>query len=301
MTEEQGAIQEIHPPLEIEESPSMSAEIAKIATALSKAQGEIEFAAKTTENTFFKSKYADLAEVWKAARKPLSENELAVVQLTQGGPVLVTIVTILTHSSGQWMRSEFTVKPVPKKDKETGEIREIGPQDLGSAITYGRRYAMAAIVGITQDDDDGNDASGKTTDAAAIIQKPARKSQASAKAQAATIPASDNTIAGIPEAYSIKSGEKNGKQWKKYSAKLDGEWYSTFSETDGETLNVAKESGLVVIVGYKEDKYGRTAENVTLDETMDANRPADPVTPVGQMADPNAEAEPPIGDEDIPF
>lgn len=149
-------IEDQSPCLETEEtieSPSrrmMSEQIGELAAALAKAQGEIESAVKSQANPFFKSKYADLAEVWKAAREPLSKNTLAVVQLTQGGPETVSIETVLVHSSGQWIRSELTLKPV-KAD----------PQGIGSAITYGRRYAMAAIIGITQEDDDANAASGK--------------------------------------------------------------------------------------------------------------------------------------------
>lgn len=155
----------------------MSQEIGEIAAALAIAQGEIESASKLSDNPFYNSKYADLAEVWNTARGPLSKNALSVVQLTQGGPVLITIITILSHSSGQFFRSDLTVKPVAKVDKKTGELREISPQDLGSAITYGRRYALAAICGIAQQDDDGNSASDKGKAPEAKSQQPERKSE----------------------------------------------------------------------------------------------------------------------------
>ena len=125
--------------------------IGKLAEALSKAQGMMKGAIKDSENPFFKSVYADLASVWDACREPLSKNGLSVTQTTRiadnGEPV---IITTLLHSSGEWMSGELLVKPV-KAD----------PQSVGSAITYGRRYALSAIVGIAPEDDDGEKAQGR--------------------------------------------------------------------------------------------------------------------------------------------
>lgn len=128
--------------------------IGKLAEALSKAQGVIENAKKESENPFFKSHYADLSSVWEVARKPLSDNGLAVSQLPEtceGNKIKLR--TILMHSSGEWVCSEFDM-PYIKAD----------PQAVGSALTYARRYALAAIVGIVADeDDDGNAASKENT------------------------------------------------------------------------------------------------------------------------------------------
>lgn len=126
----------------------MSSEIGKLAFALSKAQGEITGARKDSKNPFFKSDYADLASCWDACRKQLSENKLAVIQTTGESEDYVTIITTLAHESGQWIRGTLKLKPV-KTD----------PQGMGSAITYGRRYALSAIVGLAQVDDDGNESS----------------------------------------------------------------------------------------------------------------------------------------------
>lgn len=128
-----------------------SESIAKLAEALSKAQGKIKGAAKDTANPFFKSKYADLASVWDACREALTENGLCVLQTTEDGIEHVTVITTLSHSSGEWIRGRLTMKPV-KND----------PQGIGSAITYARRYALAAIVGVAPEDDDGEAASGRT-------------------------------------------------------------------------------------------------------------------------------------------
>lgn len=127
---------------------TQSESIVELAAAISKAQGQLTGAKKGSDNPFFKSKYADLAEVWDTARKPLSDNGLSVVQMTTVNNGQVHLVTQLQHSSGQFIRGFYPLIPT-KKD----------PQGYGSAITYARRYCLAACVGIAQEDDDGNAAS----------------------------------------------------------------------------------------------------------------------------------------------
>ena len=135
------------------EKTMMSQSIGALSAALSKAQGEFDHAKKDVKNEFFKSKYADLASVIDAARVALSKNGLAVIQPTQTINGELTLVTILSHSSGEWIRGEYPIKPT-KQD----------PQGFGSAMTYARRYAFSAITGIASEDDDGNAASqGKST------------------------------------------------------------------------------------------------------------------------------------------
>lgn len=120
-----------------------SEHINELAAALSKAQGEITGALKDSSNPFFKSKYADLASCWDACRKQLASNGLSVIQTTDIVDGIVVVRTTLAHASGQWISG---VLPVKTKDD--------GPQAQGSGITYARRYALAAIVGLAQIDDD---------------------------------------------------------------------------------------------------------------------------------------------------
>lgn len=115
--------------------------------AMAKAQGMMSGAKKGAENPFFKSKYADLHQVWEAVREPLSKNGLSVIQTTGEHNGQIFVYTTIGHSSGEWMRSETPVK-LMKQD----------PQAMGSAITYARRYALAAICGIAQMDDDAESA-----------------------------------------------------------------------------------------------------------------------------------------------
>lgn len=145
----------------------MSATIGSLAAALAKAQGEMAAAQKSSDNPYFKSKYADLSECWESCRGPLSKNGLAVIQTTEikdGDAIGVVVNTTLAHSSGEWIRGTLFM-PLAKKD----------PQAVGSAITYGRRYGMSAIVGIVADDDDGEAAMGRAQDGKTAAKQPPRQ------------------------------------------------------------------------------------------------------------------------------
>ena len=154
--------------------PMQSESIAALAAALSKAQADITGALKDSSNPFFKSKYADLASCWDACRKQLAANGLAVIQTTNTTDAGVVLVTTLAHSSGEWIRG---VLPVVTKDA--------GPQAQGSGITYARRYALAAIVGLAQIDDD------------------AEAAQARGKPEPATDPTVFTAIAAAPDAQAL--------------------------------------------------------------------------------------------------
>jgi len=122
-----------------------SPEIDKLASSLSKVQSELEGAKKESTNPFFNSNYADLHSVIKASFPLLSKNGLSVTQGNEMIPGAVCVTTTLMHSSGQWIRSKVKL-PLEKKNA----------QGVGSAVTYGRRYGLSAIVGVAQYDDDGN-------------------------------------------------------------------------------------------------------------------------------------------------
>lgn len=135
--------------------------IDKLSAALAKAQGSFEGAARSSENPHFRSKYANLAAVVDATREALAENNLAVVQGL--GAIVenrLSITTRLIHASGQWLESELQI-PLSKLD----------PQGFGSASTYGRRYALMALLGVPAVDDDAE---------AAMERKPEKKAPAAA-------------------------------------------------------------------------------------------------------------------------
>ncbi len=124
--------------------------IGELAAALAAAQAEIINAVKTSFNPFYVSRYADLATVMDACRAPLSKHGLAVIQTTDGTDgAMITIITTLAHKSGQWIRGRLVMR-----------AEKTDPQTIGKCITYARRYALSAIVGVAPEDDDGNSASG---------------------------------------------------------------------------------------------------------------------------------------------
>lgn len=125
-----------------------STSIKALATALQCFQGKMSKIKKDSSNPFFKSKYASLSTILEHIQEPLSECGLSFAQFPDGSQ----LCTIIMHGeSGEWMQASYDIHPV-KSD----------PQAIGSAITYARRYALGAILGLNiDDDDDANAATGK--------------------------------------------------------------------------------------------------------------------------------------------
>ena len=127
----------------------MSEEKVELFTALSEFQGELDNATKGSKGNY--GNYADLAEVINSAKPFLEKYGLAVTQLmgsTDSGKA--TLTTMLTHKSGQYMYDTLVLVEAELQ----GGGGKNPAQKLGSAITYQRRYAYAAIVGLAQEDDD---------------------------------------------------------------------------------------------------------------------------------------------------
>lgn len=130
-------------PTSIQANNFMSAEINEISAALSAFQGEVEQPSLNKENPYFNSRYVDLSGVLKAAQKTMAKHGLSIAQLIDGDD----IITLLSHKSGQWFKSVCPIGSYKNR------------QDRGPAITYTKRYAICAILGIAADtDDDGNSA-----------------------------------------------------------------------------------------------------------------------------------------------
>ena len=187
--------------------------IIELAKALAKAQGQIKPAVKDSENPHFRSKYADLSSVWEACRKPLSDAGLSVVQMPVDAPTpdSVALTTLLLHTSGEYISSTVSA-PLTKRDA----------QGIGSALTYLRRYALSAIIGVVaDDDDDGNAAS----------QQP--KAQAAAQPQSERAPGK----ASEPQKKKLFAVWKNGG----YEGKLS-EWIGTTFGCGVDDLSVRQAS-----------------------------------------------------------
>lgn len=182
-----------------------SEQINELAMALAKAQGEIKGAIKDTTNPYYGRKYADLSSVWDACREPLSKNGLSVLQTPGVNPAgQVTVETILMHLSGQWISGEVSMTPVREKKGE-GFLEAHDPQAIGSAISYARRYALASFIGIYQEDDDGNKATGDQSKP--MLKMPLKKDEpvveaAKAVLETPAMPVSESVPA--PESLSVR-------------------------------------------------------------------------------------------------
>lgn len=134
----------------MEETHYRSPELNELFAALAKAQADIKVAIRDSNNPFFKSRYANLQAVIECSRPALCNNGLFVTQpIRPNSTGQDCLVTILGHSSGQWISSEMKIAPL-KTDI----------QSMGSYITYLRRYCYSSIVGVYDgtEDDDGNSA-----------------------------------------------------------------------------------------------------------------------------------------------
>ncbi len=246
-----------------------SPSVAALAAALAKAQAQIAPAPKSSVNPHFRSHYADLASVVDASRAALSANGLAVVQcpVDSSRPDSVALATRLIHSSGEWIESTVSTR-LAKNDA----------QGVGSALTYLRRYSLAAIVGVTScEDDDGNAASRAPEPPARSA--PAPKPKAKTPSVAAEEPPS-RFVAELAEVaakmsgsggYEIRaiqetSGEKGGKPWTRFAIDLvDAETdvtVSTFSSTLAAVARSAAANNQRVNATWHKGAYGLLLDSI---------------------------------------
>ncbi len=126
--------------------------IKNIAVSMCEVQAEMESASKNKDNPFYNSSYADLSEVLRCIKAVLPSKNLSFMQMPSFENGVVSVETIVMHTSGEWI-SSVSSSPISKSN----------PQGVGDAITYLRRYSLAAIFGLSQDDDDGNSNTGELT------------------------------------------------------------------------------------------------------------------------------------------
>ena len=117
----------------------------EVVTALGKAQADMPIIGFDAQNPHFRNRYATLAHILATVRPVLASHSLALTQLgtANGG-----LVTIIAHTSGQWIAGELPII-----------AEKVGPQPFGSAMSYARRYGVCAILGVAaEEDDDGESA-----------------------------------------------------------------------------------------------------------------------------------------------
>ncbi len=217
---------------------TQSDSIAALAAALAKAQAAIPPAPKNAENPHYRSHYADLASVWGACRAPLAAHGIAVIQSparSENG--LVTLSTTLAHASGEWMTSIVAARPA--KDDAQG---------LGSVITYLRRYALAAMVGVTSCEDD--DAQAAVARSAPIAESVAAQPQqrhsrpiAIVRDESLTAANSDDSSI-ITEVVPTDGVGKNGKQYRRFTIRWTHGGQSFRGSTLSATVGAAAQDAL---------------------------------------------------------
>lgn len=156
--------------------------------ALFKVQHAIHGIKKDGNNPFTKSKYVTLDNLWDVVRPILEENQLMVMQFPTTEGDLLKLETRFVHvPSGNALTNTLSMA------LRTG----FTPQDIGSAITYARRYSLAAMLGVVADpDDDGNASSGKTA--------PVKSVAIPAKSRPLPRDYSDNPDLAVPAASNVR-------------------------------------------------------------------------------------------------
>jgi len=187
-----------------------SEKIGAIAGALAKAQSQFPSIERTEKVDYItktgvkiRYSYAPLAEIIKATKKSLGDNELCIVQAVQTDDSGVIIETMLAHSSGEWIASSYTI---------AGEAKD--PQTMGSLITYGRRYGLSSLLDIAADEDDD----------ATNVQKSKSNAEPTTQGEAGT---TDHWCKEHNTAFNLKKGA-DGSRW--YSHKAGVGWCNEVKE-----------------------------------------------------------------------
>lgn len=188
-----------------------SESIATFAGALAKAQAEMQNAAKDAANPHFKSRYADLASVWDACRAALTKHGLCVVQTPATEGAKVSIITTIFHASGEWISSELSTQAADPK-----------PQSIGSALTYLRRYALAAMAGVApeESDDDGEAAQG-------------RNGGRSGAQQSRPATTTEQQLSISQQLYAAKTRDEMAAVYQRAEKELDDESWERFKRDHG--------------------------------------------------------------------
>lgn len=189
--------------------------INKLAAALSAAQAEMKAATKDAKGNF--GNYANLESVWDAAGVPLAKHKLAVMQMP-GKYVdgCIELETVLMHESGEFIANIMHMK-APKAD----------PHGFGSALTYARRYALAAFLGIHQSDDDGQSA----VDQIKALEEAEAAFKANAQRLTAEMPELEHQLREAPNIAELKQVWESIKAATAAHPEIQNELKKVFMET----------------------------------------------------------------------
>ena len=265
-----------------------SGTIEKIAPALVAAQADIGPLVPTETVSFGDAKggrtyqYIDLASLREIVRPVLHKHGLGLVQtFGQANGDAVVVHTTLLHSSGEWLRTSLTMP----------YGRGSGPQAVGSAITYARRYSVCAMLGLAADrDDDGKAAQDATqghargqgpTQTAPTTQKTTQAPQTQQAQQQADAP-SRETIRIVSVAVA-KTGQGAKGPWTKWSVVDEqGRSIATFSKAAADTAKAICNAGQLALIETESTQYGLNLRTITVapEQAPAAKPPAEMPTPI---------------------
>ena len=209
-----------------------SDELQELATALALAQAEIEGATRASENPHFRHKYADLASTWDACREALTKHGLSVAQFPRFAALteeswVVELEYWLLHKSGQYLADTLVIP-----------VTQLNAQGVGSAITYARRYSLAAIAGVAPEDDDGE----------AAIGRPAAPREPEPVAEPQTV------VGKVAEVTQRPSNAGGMKYFIRTVGRADK--FGTLKKAFAETAKAAKEASAEIEITYRETRWG---------------------------------------------
>lgn len=220
--------------------------------ALVRVQGELRPVKKDSENPFYRAKYADLPAVWESCIGILHKNGFAVSQSTNFVGEKFTLTTNLWHSSGWLFSGEYWLNPKDPSD----------PQKLSACVTYARRAALSALVGIVcwdQEDADGNTAS--APEGKSLPDKQDVVEAVSKSGHERFVPQK------VHEENFVSKAGKNCTRYKIFNQ--SGQFYTTIIKKTADEVNRAKREGKEIDLTYKEDQYGMSCLAVKVLEEVD--------------------------------
>ena len=211
-----------------------SEEIDQLVTALVAAQLKMPSVKKDKTNPFFKAKYADLSSVVATAEPIIGAEGLAIAQFVSNLDGATSLKTFLLHSSGQWMGDEMILH----EGKGT-------PQDQGSAITYARRYAYCAALGIVSDEDDDGNAASRPVQSVPEG-SPGTKSREESPSKTTRVKAPTSTGPNLRRLFALINGDKSiGKDDElrhKWAGTILGRDIASFTELTKEDVAKLEDS-----------------------------------------------------------
>jgi hypothetical protein len=209
-------------PTPFETSPCVD----KLLPALIAAQAVFKPAVKGAENPHFQRRYADLSDVWESCREPLHEHRFAVLYPLRPNGDGVDVSVVLWHESGQWVKSCLTLKADLKR-----------PQEIGSGITYFRRYLLASLLAISTQDDDAEAATRRQEGRRDRGRPHERRDQprnGSVPAEGKVPPRDDGPPAAMDAASATKIARRFESTVNAFCQRMNAAWVERHTSEDGE-------------------------------------------------------------------